>query len=153
MIFDFEVEGEQLISRKILRMGERAVDARPAWRKIRDLFIDFEGDLFASDGASSGRPWKPLLEGTVEGKVKAGLDRRILRARRELEGSLTRKGGAGQVFEMGPTFMVFGSSLKQARFQQRGTKILPARRPLDFAEGQKRQAVKVLQRFVLTGEV
>ncbi len=153
MILELEAFGEQLISRKILRVADRAVDARPAWREIRRAFVEAEADLFATEGASSGRAWQELSPVTVEIKEREGSDSRILHGRGDLEASLATLGGPDQIFEAALEWMVFGTAVPWARWHQRGTTILAVRRPLDFSEAVKRFGTKILQRYIMTGEV
>lgn len=144
MRFDFEVEGDVLVSRKILRFGDRAVNASPAFRQIADDMMDWERELFDAQG---GGQWRPIKEATREAKARADLDPRVLHATLALRESLTERGDENQKLLITDDFLVFGSTLKQAAIHQRQG----VRRPLGFSELQKRSAIRTLQRFIVTG--
>jgi len=147
---DIQVFGEDIIAREILRpMGDRALDARPAFEKIGDQFMEAEEELFDSQGNAAGQGWEPIQAATIEYKRRAGLDPRILHATLDLRKSLTERGDENQVLITEDSFMVFGSTLKQFEIHQRQGE----RKPLAFGEQTKRDAVKTLQRFIFTGEV
>lgn len=147
--FTFECEGDKLISRELLDLGDRALDARPAFRLIAEDFRHFEEARFDSAGYGS---WRPLTPGTVHEKATRGLDPRILHATGALRRSLTRNRAPGSYSRVFPNFMLFGSTLSYAKYLQRGTRKMPARKPLGFTEAQKVQTLKRLQRFVVHGE-
>jgi phage gpG-like protein len=153
VLFEFEAAGEKIISRKILRLSERASDARPAFNRIANLWMDYERELFDTEGASGRGKWKPIKASTVAAKQASNLDLRILHATLALRESLTERGG-DQKLMIEPTFMVFGSHLPYADVHQHPKRPgFPQRRVIDFTEGQKRATIKVLQRFLVKGEV
>jgi hypothetical protein len=153
--FTFEIYGDRLIQRKLLRVGDRVDDLSPPFTVMADQIRRFEVRLFDSQGASSGRRWEGLTKSTIDRKIAMGLDRRVLHATLRLRRSFTEGRGdhAGtddQVVVITRSSLAFGSSLKYAARHQRprsGTR----RRPLDFNETQKRHLIKGLQRYTLTG--
>jgi phage gpG-like protein len=153
VLFEFEVAGEKIISRKILRMSERASDARPAFHRIANLWMEYEQELFDSEGASGRGKWRPIKAETVAAKERSDLDPRILHATLALRESLTERGG-DQKLIVGPAFLVFGSHLPYADVHQNPKQPgFPRRRVIDFTERQKRQTIRILQRFLVRGEV
>jgi phage gpG-like protein len=151
----FEVAGDKLIEREILRMGNYAADARPAFAAIGDLFIEQEVEQFESEGRHASAGWKPIKEETLRRKLnhRPPLDPRILHATGALRRSLTEPGDENMVFEARPQELVYGSKLPYASVHQRGGGRVPRRRPIEFTERTKRDAVRILQRWVFTGEV
>jgi hypothetical protein len=147
--FTFEAHGDTLVSRELLDLGDRALDARPAFRLIADDFREYERLRFESRGYGT---WKPLAPATIREKARKGLDPRILHATLELLHSLTRKRAKGAYVRVFPNFMLFGSSVDHAGYLQTGTTDMPARKPLGFTEAQKVQTLKRLQRFVVHGD-
>jgi hypothetical protein len=150
MDFKFEVHGDKLIQRKILRVGERATDLSPAFEVTVRQMRAMEVRLFDSQGASAARRWPDVTPLTLQRKLAQGLDRRTLHATLRLRRSLTQAGDSDQVVIITPSSMAFGTSVPYARRHQRGD---PRRRPLDFSERDKRQIIKGLQRYTLTGQL
>jgi hypothetical protein len=54
VLFEFEVHGEKLVSRRMHRLADRVVDFSPAFEKVADDLRASEQRLFDSEGASSG---------------------------------------------------------------------------------------------------
>lgn len=148
--FEFEAYGDRLVSREILDIGGRGVDARPAFSAIADDLLGSEKRRFNSRGFGT---WTPLAPSTLEAKARQGLDPRVLHATDALRDSLTIRGAEHQQLIIQPQFMVLGTTLDYAGYLQTGTRKMPARKPLGFPVGQRRKAVKRIQRFVVTGEV
>ena len=146
--FEFESYGDKLISRKLLDLGDRSLDASPAFRLIADDLRGFERDRFDSRGYGT---WSPLMPSTVAAKASEHLDPRVLHATLALRDSLTVKDAPDQELIITPDFMVFGTKRPYAGFLQRGTRKMVARKPLGFTEPQKVQVLKRLQRFIVTG--
>lgn len=169
----FEVDGDRLIERDLLRLGEYAQDATPAFEAIGGLMMEETKDQFATEGRHASGGWRPLAPSTVRRKLHGGRFTRgfaigpgggnfvavssgglgILYETGALERSLTDRDAPNQIFEAAPQELVFGSSLPYARYHQRGTHRMPQRRPLEFTEPAKRRMVKILQRWIVTGEV
>jgi hypothetical protein len=147
--FEFEAYGDKLVSRELLDMADRSLDARPAFYTIADDFRGYEEARFDSLGDGT---WLPDKLTTVAEKVRKGLDPRVLHATLELRRSLTRKRAKGSYVRVFSNFMLFGTTVKQAKWLQGGTRHMPPRKPLGFTEPQKVQTLKRLQRFVMVGE-
>lgn len=147
MRFDFEVSGDKLVSRKLVRFGHRALDASPAFRLIADDMRRFERLRFATGGYGT---WRPLSASTIEQKASKGLDQRILQATHGLRNSLTETNDPDQELIIRPSFMVFGSKNPIAKYHQDGTDRMPARKPLGFTEPQKRQIIRRVQTHIVS---
>lgn len=153
MRLTFECAGQTLISRELLRVGKYAGDARPAMAAIADVMIDETRQQFASEGRHASGGWQPLKPATVAAKARHGHRPEILRRTDALLRSLTVKGDPNQVLQVGRQSLTFGSSLPYADLHQTGTRHMPRRPPLAFTEETKKRIVKVLQRWVLRGEL
>jgi phage gpG-like protein len=151
MRLEFEVHGEKLVSRNLLRLSNRITDASPAFEHIAGQLLGWEGDLFDSEGDSAGRPWAPLRKTTLDAKLRRHQDPHILVATGALRDSLTMKGAEDQTIIITPSSLTFGSTVPHARFHQRGTDRTPQRRPLDLSEANRKAMVRTLQRHVLVG--
>jgi hypothetical protein len=78
MRVDTEVIGDEKVLANIAEMRMRAMDARPATRRVRELFLESNRKVFESEGGSIGEPWAPLAQATIERKSREGLDLRPL---------------------------------------------------------------------------
>ncbi len=150
MIIEFDFYGEKQVKRRIMRPGKYAGHLRPLFNNLADFFMDIEIGQFASDGARGSRPWKPLKPETVRRKERAGLDPRILRATGALYESLTQRGDRDQKLYIMEDFMIFGSKVEYGFFHQNARGV-PRRRPIEFTEKDRRETVKKIQRYILTG--
>lgn len=146
--FEFESYGDKLVSRELLDMGARDLDARPAFEVIADDLMASEERRFNRRGFGT---WKPLADSTRKAKAARGLDPRILHATLALRRSLTRRRDEHQVLHVEPQFLILGTDLPYAGYLQRGTSRMDARKPVGFPETQRKKAMKTLQRFVVTG--
>jgi hypothetical protein len=153
--FVFEVAGDRQIDRELLRVGDRAVDASPAFEAIGVRLLEIEREQFDSQGGRGSGGWKPLKPATIREKARRGEDPRILHRTRRLVMSLTERGSSDQIFEVSADGLVFGSRLPYAGAHQnpRPGNPLPQRRPVEFTETDRRDIVKTLQRWIMTGEV
>jgi hypothetical protein len=147
--FEFEAYGDRLVSREILDIGGRGLDARPAFSAIADDLFKSEERRFNSRGFGT---WDDLADSTIKEKARKGLDPRVLHATLALRESLTKRDEANenQILLIEPQFLVLGTTLSYAEFHQKG-KGVPMRKPLGFPVGQRRKAIKRIQKFVVTG--
>lgn len=124
---------------------------RPAWEVLTSRFAALEARQFASEGrAGSPAGWAPLSPRYAAWKARHYPGKTILRRTDELYNSLTQRPLDIEVLE--PSFMLIGSSVPYGRFHQQGDG-LPRRRPVEFPELERRQWVKVVQRYLVTGAV
>jgi phage gpG-like protein len=150
---ELDVFGDKQVARELLRLGDRAADARPAWNAIIDRLLLLEREQFDSEGGRASGGWKPLAPSTVADKARRDLDPRILHATGRLRDSLTRRTGGDAVRESHPNEMRFGTDVPYARYHQQGTGRMPRRREIELTETDRHQMfVQVLQRFLVTGE-
>ena len=155
MLIHLEVAGDVQISRRILRVGKHATDARPAFAAIADFVMAETDRQFQTEGAHASGGWQPIKAATLRRKQQQGLDPRILHATHALRDSLTRKGDRNQILRIRRQELVFGSRLPYATVHQnpRAGNPLPRRRPIELTERARRRIVKILQRWIITGEL
>jgi hypothetical protein len=153
----FEVAGDVQLNRDILRVGARARDMSPAFGRVADLWIEETAVQFATEGRHASGGWKPLKQTTVDAKRRAGLRPEILRAHDALMRSLTSptQTDPNMVLTIKPDELDYGSKLPYAEVHQnpKPGNPLPRRRPVEFTEKTRRDTIKILQRFLITGEV
>lgn len=151
----FDVAGEKLVNRRILRVGERAVDATEAFVAIGELMMSETGIQFATEGTHASGGWKHLKPATIAAKQRDEMRTEILRRTDDLLHSLTVKGDTNMVFEAHPTELIFGSKLPYALVHQNPRPTnphkTPKRPPLAFTNPTRVEIVKILQRFLMTG--
>jgi phage gpG-like protein len=144
---EVSLAGDKQVSRELLRFGERAIAAKPAFEAIGELLITIEREQFATQGQAESGGWAPLAESTL--RYKTGPS--ILDETGELRASLTERGDPHQIFDVGDEFLLFGTDVEYAGYHQTGTTRMPRRRPLELREMHRAEAVKILQRFIMTG--
>jgi phage gpG-like protein len=148
-----DVAGDRQLDRTLLRMAGRADDMSDALGAVGDMLAGAETRQFSSQGTYASGGWAPLAPSTLARKAALGQGDRILVATGELRDSLTRRTGGGNALrEVTPSSLVFGTTVPYARFHQQGTGRMPQRRPLELTEGDRRQSVRILQRFVTDGD-
>ena len=153
VLVTIDVFGEVQIRRHLLRFGERALRATPLWNSLYNDLMNIEQVQFLSEGQHGSAGWLPLAEATVRDKQRKGLQPWILRATEVLYESLTRRNALGQIREITPTFMRFGSDIPYGILHQHGTVRMARRKVIDITEPERVGIVKKVQRFIVTGEV
>lgn len=149
MLLDITVHGDVQVSRRLMRFGDRAQDARPAFRGIADLLRTSEQRQFASRGRYASAGWAPLAPSTLASKIRRGESTSILEATGTLRDSLTRKTDGGHVELVEPHQLIFGSQVPYAKYHQRGTRTMPRRRPLEVRGRDRQEMVKIIQRHLM----
>lgn len=147
----FSFYGEAQLDRTLARMSDAVHDLRPAWEVLAARFAAMERRQFDTEGRYGSAGWSPLSPRYEAWKAAHYPGKTILRRTDDLYNSLTRRPLGIEVME--PQFAIFGSPVDYGRFHQRGSSTLPRRRPVEFPEAERVQWVKVLQRFILTGDV
>lgn len=153
MRLTFQVFGEEQINRELVRFRGRIVNAEPAFASIVDDLKDTIDEQFESEGRSGSGGWAPIKPATIARKAALGRDTRILHETLRLRESLTDAANSDQIREIDHLGFTFGTTVPYAIFHQRGTEHMPARPPIDISEGDRQQFVKILQRYIVTGEL
>lgn len=145
----FAVFGDVQVDRTLEGIEENVADMRPAWSALRQRFLTIERRQFATQGGYSGG-WSPLSPAYARWKARHYPGKTILRRTDALWRSLT-EGPMVAVLE--PDYMVLGTSVEYAEYHQLGGGRLPRRRPVELADAERREWVKVLQSFIRTGTI
>lgn len=146
----FSFYGEEQIDRTLVRFIEAAEDATPVWNVLADRFLVLEGRQFASEGGYASGGWAPLSAAYAAWKAKNYPGKTILRRTDDLWRSLTQ-GPAIRIIE--PRFMVVGSDVDYGEYHQTGTGRMPRRRPIEFTDAERREWVRLIHRWIVTGEL
>lgn len=159
MRIEIEAFGDKQVSRELLRFGDRAGDASPAFHSIAELLESSEEKQFRTQGRHASAGWKKLEDATVKAKRRSSDPRvranaaKILQATGALKDSLTAdvqgvEGGSVRIID--PHQLIFGTQIGYAKFHQRGGGV-PRRRVLELRARDRVEIVKRMQRFLVTG--
>jgi Phage virion morphogenesis family len=153
--FTFAVEGEVVVDRVLAGLESRASNISPAWPAVVTEFRAIVGRAFATEGASTGAPWKPLAAATQEDRRRQGYPAAhpILQRTARLQRALTT--GEGAHVGTGPTslrYIVGGEAGRIFAFHQstRPRAKLPRRAPV-LLTADDRTAMMHPVRLFLTG--
>lgn len=149
----WQVYGEDVVNRELLRFEERHINAMPVFAAIVKDIEDAVGNQFGSEGVFASGGWAPLKESTLAEKAAHGYPLTILHRTLDLLRSFVDENHTSGVREVDPYGFVFGSMLDYARYHQEGTVNMPARPPLEFREADKVLWLKRIQRYLVTGEL
>lgn len=142
-----EAVGTQALVRTLKRYQDAVLDLREPFEQVADRFAQMELAQFTSQGAASGDPWAPLSPGYAAWKERRYPGRPILVRTGQLRRDLTRRPFGVEAITSDE--MRLGTSLRYARYHQTGTPRMPRRRPIDLTELQKRELVKIVQRWIV----
>lgn len=142
--FSVTVDGIETLQRGFNRL-EKLDDWRSVWPAVIAEFHVIESEQFASEGAAGGSKWEPLKEVYAEFKEVRYPGKPILQATSDLVYSLTDSEAFGAIVRPSENELILGTSVPYAIFHQRGTRNMPARKPINLSEVQKRRIQKAVQ--------
>ena len=160
MNVETKVIGEQTITGNIAEMTARAKDAKPATRKVKELFLESNRKTFESEGAHIGAPWAPLSEETLKRKSREGIDARPLRGKSgDLETAM--KGGRGKRTSATKSKAAAGTSVFYGRILSGGAKGslnshntgIPARQLAGITNNEAEKTLEIVADYVVRGHV
>ena len=153
----FSFYGDAQIDRSLARFADTVGDARPAWEAMAERFARTNRRQFATEGRHASGGWAPLSPRYAEWKAEHYPGKPILEREGNLVESLTRRPFGVEVIE--PDRMVLGTDVRSpegypyAEAHQHGTGRMPQRRPVELREQERREWIKLLQRYIVTGKV
>jgi phage gpG-like protein len=150
--FTLEVLGETQIDRTFLRMADNARTTEKLWQEILKTLRLIEQVQFLTQGAHGSGGWPELAESTLKAKAKKGQQPWIERATEDLFNSLTQE-TSDSIADVHQDWLKYGTSIPYAIFQQTGTSRMPQRRLVQLTEIERKELTKMVQRFIMTGEV
>jgi phage gpG-like protein len=150
--FTLEVLGETQIDRTFLRMSDNARTTEKLWREMLKTLRLIEQVQFHTEGSHGSGGWPQLAESTLKAKARKGQASWIERATETLFNSLTGETG-DSLAETSNDWLRYGTSVPYAIFQQTGTSSMPQRRLVQLTEIERKELTKMVQRFLMTGEV
>lgn len=145
----FTVYGDTQVDRSIARVENAAADMRPVWEVLRARFLRLEARQFATEGTYSGG-WPALSPPYAAWKARAYPGKTILRRTDDLWRSLVQ-GPAVAILE--PALMILGSDVDYGEHHQKPAipGRPPQRRPIELTENERREWVRIMQRYIITG--
>lgn len=146
----FSFYGDVQVDRTLARFEHAPEDLRPVWRVLQQRFLVAERRQFASQGAYGSGGWAPLSPVYASWKARHFPGKTILRRTDELFRSLTE---GPQIAIVEPRSAIFGSAVDHGAYHQAGGPNLPQRRPVELPESERREWVKVMQKYLATGGV
>lgn len=146
-----EMDGDEQLNRTLTRFTDRINDARPAFDKIADRIAAGERRQFASQGGYGSGGWAPLAPRYRAWKMRHYPGKPILQRTGALMESLTRRPFG--IERINPQSMTVGTGLPYSTFHQHGTSRMPRRRPLELPATERVTLAKVVQRFLVTGDL
>lgn len=140
----------------VSRIGDveaRLQGPRPLLEAVGEDFRGLMGSQFDSEGQFLlGSAWAPLADATLDAKVRAGLDLRILHATLRLRSSLESRTGE-TVEDIRYTEAVFGTSVPYARYHQRSRGApLPQRQMVAIRGADRRRWRDGVHHWLMTGD-
>jgi hypothetical protein len=143
------VFGEKIVDRKIARVGSRSLDFAPVFGAMSAELSKVAWEQFATEGERAGHKWAENEPATDAAKAAKGQPLRIFEATGELKDSF-RYGDDLHINEITPDYMRWGSDSEHGEFHQPDKK---DRRVFDLTERDKVQLVKMMQYFLVRGEI
>jgi hypothetical protein len=112
MQFRIVTFGAKQAAATLTNIGERAVNARPAFEQIYLTVLDIVDEIFDKEGERGGQePWLPLTPGHLRWKQKHHKDLRILRMDGDLHASVTKFKHPQQFSRIAKDHIVFKSTV------------------------------------------
>jgi len=124
----------------------------PLFQELLKLLRQISTVQFLTEGAHGSGGWPALAQSTIDKKKAAGQSPWIERASEDLFNSLTGD-GRGSIADVSSDWLRYGTSIPYAGFQQSGTRHMPQRRLVQLTEEERKEFVRVVQRFLVTGEI
>jgi hypothetical protein len=153
---DITVTGTERNARRIMAVGERALDYRPIFSVLSDDWDELVDEQFETEGRRSlPGGWRRLSESRIKQKAAQDLDPRIMHATLALRNSLTKKGARGSIRRIRPHLLLRGTSIFYAPYHHNpssGSRL--PRRPIYIFTNRDRAAWHdVMQDFIISGRV
>lgn len=124
MRYFVDVIGAKTVSKNFYRLGNRLVDARPAFRRILEYVFEVETSVFNSQGRRGGGSWKKLSPAWVKRKADLGLDPRIGHATLAMRNALTKPNQDNQMIKIQKQQLIFAVSLPYIKTQQKNRPVI-----------------------------
>lgn len=145
----FTFLGDKQINRTLDGIVDRVTDASPALEALGDRLARAEEQQFATEGGYGSGGWAPLSPKYAAWKARHFPGAPVLVRSGDLRDSLTSRPFGIDVVDR--LTAVFGTGVEYAGYHQSGTPKMPARKPMELPDSERREWMKVIQRFLITG--
>lgn len=132
-----------MFHRRFTRFISDLTDLSPVLSDIADVLDQSAEAAFASSGSSSGGRWAPLSSRYAMWKAKRYPGQPILVATGALRASM------GNVREVSPRRLVWGTDDRKARYHQAGTSKMPARPIIRLTSKERRDMTRLVHAYLL----
>lgn len=144
---NFEVDGEQQLSRFFEQIGSQIADFSEVFEKWGQDFRETQEQVFVSEGAFEGRGrWEDLSPRYAQWKDLHYPGQPILTASGRMRGSLTEEGHSEHIFDYKDDEMMIGTDVFYSIFHQRGTMKMPQRKVIELTQDQKLRWVQIARK-------
>lgn len=150
----FTLLGDEVFADDIEQMGRRAGNMSPVLSKIKDQWIDWVEEQFATEGKRSGHPWAQLQRDTV---FRRGSAHPILVRSADLLLEATDDNNYvvndANIFLFARDEVSRYGEFHQSGFTSRAGNPVPARPPFDFTIADKEWMYENIQDFIVFGRI
>lgn len=154
-----DVIGDTKVLGDIAEMRARAMDAKPATRKVRDLLLASNAKQFQSSGSGLGKPWAPLTPATLERKSREGLDLRPMHGKTgalktSLEGGKGKRTGATKSTARagsGVWYSIFARGTKGSIYSHNTGEV--TRKLIGFTTAECEEIMQIVSSYIVHGIV
>jgi hypothetical protein len=140
------LQGVKASAAMLNEIGERAVNMRPAFLRIRKLLIEGNRKQFETKGAYLGTPWAKSAPGTLARKARLEQDLTPMVASGDLERALS--GGRGKRTRITRSSVSVGAALFYGKFGF-GTDHSPPRPPIGISDETSRESTSIIEKHLL----
>ena len=147
-ILEFGVAGEKQIRRGLSRFGDQVKDLSEPFREIVKAFHEGMGKQFETQGAYGSGGWQALSPDYAARKAVEYPSAGILVRSGLLSESLTGR-NPWAIENVEPLRLEVGTKIPYGLYHQKGTSRMPARRLIDLTEEQKREWMRIIQRYLV----
>lgn len=146
-VLNFDVAGEEQVRRGFSRFADDVKDLRPAFREIVNDFAEISGKQFSTEGRYGSGGWAPLSAEYAKWKTKHYPSRPILVLSGRLRESMI--GSNETIRDIQHLTLRMGSKVPYALYHQEGTKYMPARKPIQLTDDDKKRWTKYIHTFLV----
>lgn len=141
------------VQKRFTAMSRRSTDFGAVFRWTFQALQRSHMLNFATQGTTSGSPWKPLDPQYASWKLENYGAHGILVREGDLRSSLTMNSSRGAVREIGKTSATFGTEMPYAKFHQTGTRKMAKREPLFVPKLMATRTANVVAEYIVHGTV
>jgi hypothetical protein len=144
-----QIFGDKQFARELRFTGKRATEARPLYHAIGGELAGLMREQFNTEGTRTGVPWAPNEPSTDAAKAAKGQPLKVFQATGELMDSFAY-GDPLNIYDVTDDYLHYGSASEHGQWHQPDDK---QRRVFRLAESDRKDIVKMMQHWVIYGEI